>query len=78
MKKSMEFFWEDANTRCCFVYDAAAETIRIEPAYWASVSEDAREVCEKWGEHSCGSLREANRIIESKFPELAKRGIKFI
>lgn len=34
-------------------------------------------LCKQWGERACASLAEANRIIQSCYPELMEDGIYF-
>ena len=63
---------------CRFCWNDADETIQMQPSPnelrngFSSVWEISKAACAKWGIHSCGSMHEAERFINSSFPEVWK------
>lgn len=83
--RSPDFQHPDTGVPICFVWDAASELLWLEPCddvceQW-SVSpgeyEETVGLCKLWGEHSCSSAAEANRIIQSRYPDLLEDGVYF-
>lgn len=72
---------------CAFVLDLDSELLRLEPAESVYLQRDetldidsidaAAIACSAWGQHACASPAQANRYIESTFPNEWAMGTKF-
>ena len=72
--KSSDFQHPDTGVPICFVWDGVAELLWQEPCEEVCEQWD---LCKRWGERACASPAEANRIIQSCYPELMEDGIYF-
>lgn len=83
--KSSDFQHPDTGVPICFVWDGVAELLWQEPCeevceQWdvpLSEYNETVDLCKQWGERACASPAEANRIIQSCYPELMEDGIYF-
>ena len=82
---SPDFQHPDTRVPVCFVWDADEELLWLEPCEslcdeWNLTEleyEETEMLCKQWGEHTCASAAEANRMIAGRYPKLTGENVYF-
>ena len=82
---SPDFQHPDTGVPIWFVWSVTEELLWLEPCeslcqQWEVSENEYQEtvtLCKLWGEHTCRSAIEANRIIQERYPDILEDGVYF-